>query len=397
MAAKRPDFLAFAGADDSAALKAFAALHGWDASSIHEGDIVSATEFLKANPSPHILLVEVPSREAAPGLIDALADVCEPGTKVIITGHINEYSFYVWLTEIGIFNYLLKPLNAAALEGVFQKAQAPAAPAGITEKPPATVIAVAGARGGVGASTIALNLAGIIAENPALRVALVDADPQDGSIALSLDIEPSRGLRDALERPERIDGLFIERVMSKLGANLSILSAEENLHDKINTHDDATRSLLAELQERFDVVVFDVGRLPSAFSRQCLLVSNKILLTADLSLLSLRDTLRLSDLMREHFKLSAPLMVANRVGLASKQMLAVEDFEKGVSAKFTAQIPFAPELFMEVGAFIPAVKNKTHAAGKPLRALAAQLVPQAGKPAAKESKGFSLFSKRKKE
>jgi len=179
----KPAFLAFATGADLNVLKAFARSHQWDEAGIHDGNIKTATEYLKANPSPVLLLVELPSVEEAPGLLDALANVCDPGTKVITIGTINEYSFYCWLMDLGIFSYLLKPMTEATLQATFEKSQTPATQPR-HEKPPGKVIGILGTRGGVGATTVALNLAGILAELSRKQVALVDIDPQEGSIAV---------------------------------------------------------------------------------------------------------------------------------------------------------------------------------------------------------------------
>src|SRR5437868_694183 len=101
--AAKPPFLAFASdREDRETLKAFVSGHQWSDSCIYEGNIASAAQYLKSNPSPVLLLVEIPSANEAPALLDRLADVCDPDTKVITIGAINEYSFYCWLTEIGI-------------------------------------------------------------------------------------------------------------------------------------------------------------------------------------------------------------------------------------------------------------------------------------------------------
>ncbi len=238
-----------------------------------------------------------------------------------------------------------------------------------------------GTRGGVGATTVTLNLAGIIADLSKKQVALVDIDPQEGSIALMLDIEPSRGLRDALEKPDRIDSLFIERVMSKPLKNLAVLSAEESLHDRINIHDDAADTLLKEVREKFDVVVLDIPRYLSPFARQCLKQADHVVLVTELTLLSLRDALRLGDLMRETLKIKPAVIVANRVGFAPKQEMQPVDFEKGVGTKIARSIPFAPELFMQIGVSneIPPLKMKSpcRCSSRYCKHLAEQLVPEA--------------------
>jgi len=373
--ATRPAFIAFASGDaDIATLKAFAASQQWPEGGVHKGDITTATEFLKANASPLLLLVEIPGAQEAPALLDALADVCAPDTKVITIGGVNEYSFYCWLMEIGIFSYLLKPLTQPMLEGAYQKSIA--APSQVRAKSPAKIIAVMGARGGVGATTVALNLAGILADLSGKHVGLVDIDPQEGSIALTLDIEPSRGLRDVLEKPDRIDSLFIERVMSKPIANLSVLSAEESLQERVNIHPQAGELLLTELRDKCDLLVLDIPRHLNSFSQQCLQQADHVILVTELTLLSLRDALRMGDLARDTFKMKAPLIVANRVGLAAKKEIKVADFEKGINAELTISIPFAPEVYMQVSTDIPAVKQKEHKAVKALYDLALMLFPE---------------------
>lgn len=383
-----------ASGSDIATLKAFAASHEWPDSGIQQGDIRTAAQFLKSNPSPVMLVVEIPSASEAPALLDALADVCDPDTKVITIGDVNEYSFYCWLMDLGIFSYLLKPLTAQMLESAYQKSITPVA-ALKNEKQPGKIIAVMGTRGGVGTTTVALNLAGILASQAKKPIALVDIDPQEGSVALALDIEPSRGLRDALEKPDRIDSLFMERVMSKPMKNLSVMSAEESLLENIAVHDHAADTLLRELRAKFDVILLDIPRHHSAFTKQCIRQADHVVMVTELTLLSLRDALRLSDLMRDSFKMKPPLIVANRAGFAPKQELLPADFEKGINAKITQRVPFTPELFMQISGDIPAVKQSSHAGAKSLYALAEQLVPVNAKASeSKEKKTFSLFKKK---
>jgi pilus assembly protein CpaE len=394
---ERPPFLAFAtDLADINTLKAFATSQQWPDSGIHQGDIKTAATYLKSNPSPLLLLVEIPSAAEAPALLDALADVCEPDTKVITIGSINEYSFFCWLMDLGIFSYLLRPLTETMLSAAYLKSSEPPSSQNKQGKPPGKVIAVMGTRGGVGATTLSLNLAGILAaESPKKNIGLVDFDPHEGSLALSLDIEPSRGLRDALEKPDRIDSLFIDRVMSKPFKNLSVLSAEEALHDRVNIHANAGDTMIKELRDKFDVVVIDIPRYLNAFSKAALKQADHVLLVTELTLLSLRDVLRVGDVFRETMKAKAPIVVASRVGIAPKHEMQAADFEKGINAKITHKIGYAPEMFMHIGTDIPAIKHKSNPAFKPLYALAAQLVPDVkGKAATPAGKKFSLFKKK---
>ncbi len=370
-------------------------MRGWSQADVHQGDILTAVDYLKKHKSPVLLLVEIPNAADAPAQLDALADVCDPDTKVITAGLINEYSFYCWLMDIGIFAYMLRPLAIPALDANYDKSIAPPSSGAKAGKAAGKIISVIGTRGGVGASTISLNLAGIIADLSRKQVALVDVDPHEGTLALALDIEPSRGMRDALEKPDRIDSLFIERVMNKPLKNLSVMSSEEAMHELVVPHESAAHSLIKELRDKFDVVVMDVPRHLTPYIRQCLKLSDHVVMVAELSLLSLRDALRLSDVLRESLKAKPPVIVVNRAGAFPKHEMPLADFEKGVSAKIAQRVPFAPELFMQIGTEIPVLKTKSHAAVKPIQALAEQLIPEAKtrKAPEKESGKFSFLKK----
>jgi pilus assembly protein CpaE len=388
-------FIAFAADnDDLNVLGEFASAQGFDAGCVHKGTIREAINYLKKHASPEVLLVELPSQEEAAELLDALADVVAPGTKVITIGMVNEYSFYCWLTDIGIFAYLLRPLSVNAVEAAYLKSKVSTANVK-SDKPPAKLIAVMGARGGVGASTVAINLASIIAEQTKKQTALIDLDPQEGSIALALDIEPCRGFRDVLEKPDRIDSLFLDRVMGKIGKYLSVMSAEEAIADKLVMNENAAQPLLAELRAKYDYVILDVPRHLTQFSHACMIKADFSVLVVEMTLLSLRDTLRMQEAMHGAWKMKPPVVVANKVGFAKGQEVPVVDFEKGTHCKIVAQVPFVPDIFMPMEQETAAQKNKTHAALRPLYDLAATLVPQAKLVQTQASKaGFSLFKKK---
>lgn len=391
-------FLAFANdAADVDTLKKYAVSQQWPDNCVTQGDIRTATAFLKDNPSPRLLLVEVSgAAKEAMDLLGGLSQVCDPDTKVIVIGTINEYSFYRTLMDMGISSYLLRPLTNEMLADAFEKSMERKIVAGKPEKAPAKIIAVMGTRGGVGATTLCINLAAVIADLSKKEVALVDIDPQEGSIALMLDLEPGRGFREALEKPDRIDSLFIERVMSRPIKHLSVLAAEESFTEKVAISDQAANLLIKEMKDKFDVIVLDIPRHLRTFSRKCLEQADHVVLVTELSLLSLRDTLRLQDMMRESLKMKPPLVVANRVG-HSKHDMKMADFEKGVNDKVSFSIPFAPDIFIPPSTEIPALKFKSAVSMKGLYQLAERLEPEAKSLLAvvKEKKGFSLLGGKK--
>ncbi len=234
----------------------------------------------------------------------------------------------------------------------------------------------------------------------------MDIDPQKGSIALALDIEPSKGFREALERPDRLDSLFLERAMHKHGKHLFVLDSEETLHDRFTIHDSAADVLLKELKDNYQVIILDMPRHLNAYTRKCLAHANEVVIVTETTLAGLRDTLRLGDMLRLNYDNMPSVVVANRVGMANKHAVKDADFEKGINDKIAHKVPFAPDIYMPVGPDIAAVKAKGHSAVKPLYDLAVRLLPgisiQKGKAAApaaekKEAKGGGFFKRAPKQ
>lgn len=340
---------------------------------VEPGSVSEASEFLKSHPSPQTLIVEIPSAEAAPRLLDALADVVNPGTRVIVTGKVDTFSFYHWLLGLGIHDYLLQPFNEQQLASSLAKGTAAAsAPAAAAEKDSKQrkMVAFIGARGGAGTTTVATTVASIIANDMLVPTALVDMDAQFGSVALGLDLEPSRGLRDALEKPDRIDSLFLERVMMKTSPQLSILGAEEQLAELVTPHAQAGELLFSALREKFPMIIVDLPRQMNALSRYVLGHADHVVIVAEPSLLSLRDTLRLKDLIVETYKRPVPHVLINREGY-SKQEPSRGEFAKHLELTPVGYVPFAAGVIGATGRGDDVAKDsKLKNVTAPLRALA---------------------------
>src|SRR5690606_5062827 len=129
---------------------------------VFEGDITTASEYLATHEGVSLLIVEIPTAQEAEGLLDKLADVCPPDTKVVVVGNINEYSFFCWLQEIGIFHYLLKPINAENLEAMYHKLTAAPAASADTAKKMGKTVGIIGTRGGSGSSSFSTLLAALL-------------------------------------------------------------------------------------------------------------------------------------------------------------------------------------------------------------------------------------------
>ena len=185
---------------------------GWSAERIQGGGIANAVRSLTVMQSPEFLIVDLTESENPRSDINALAEVCEPGTVVLAVGNENDVGLYRDLVNSGIHDYLVKPVTSDVLREAIVTAEAALhEPAGGEDVValPNRICAVIGVRGGVGASALTTGCAWIMAHELDRQVALLDLDIHFGTDALAFDLEPGRGLCDALENPSRVDGLFL--------------------------------------------------------------------------------------------------------------------------------------------------------------------------------------------
>jgi len=315
---------------------------GWPLEKCCKGGLRNAVQSLSITASPNILLIDLSESGDPLNDINALAEVCEPGTVVLAVGQVNDVRLYRDLVASGIHDYLLKPLSPGALREALSHAQAVfAAPkvhdAGIAKQHVSA--AVIGTRGGVGASTLATSLAWTFSSDSKLPTALLDLDIHFGTGALCLDLEPGRGLADAIENPSRIDGLFIERAMIRANENLAILSAEAPINQPLMTDGAAFLQLQEEFKHQFEMTVLDMPRNMLINFPHLLNDVNAIVLAAEMSLASARDTIRILSWLKTNTPHSQVIVVANKVqpGMAE---ISKADFEASIERKIDITIPF---------------------------------------------------------
>lgn len=346
MSAKSPGF-AFLSDDKSLeTVRAFCKGRNWADDSIRQGTIEDAIGLLKNSTTPNVLIVDIPDIERTEEQLNRLADVCEPGVQVVVAGTANEYSFFLKLKEMGIAHYLLKPFTAEMLEEAFHPQPTNTIPNAQQEEKSKKLISVIGTRGGIGATTITLNLAHILSSEYGLPTAVLDPDLHFGTVALALDLKPCTGMREALEKPDRVDSLFMDRVTSKFKENFSILSGEDDFSENLNYPTQSIDTMSKALLETHDIVLVDLPRILNDFTRATIAASDELIIVTELSVAGLRDTLRLMDLHRiqTNGNLSCRI-IANRVGMGKKYEMTVGSFEKNASTKIQTQIPYDPAYF----------------------------------------------------
>lgn len=346
LGAGREMFQAYA-CDDSSAniIRSIAVEMGWDPERVFKGGLRNAVQSLSVNASPHVLFVDMSESIDPLNDINGLAEVCEPGTIVIACGQVNDVRLYRDLLSSGIQDYLLKPLNPEHLRDAFSSAQAaflaPRLDGGETHTHIAT--AVIGVRGGVGASTISTSLAWMLSDQAKRATALLDLDLHFGTGALTLDLEPGRGLIDAIENPSRIDGLFIERAMVRASDKLAILSAEAPIHQPMLTDGGAFHQLEEEFRTVFEASVIDMPRHMLIQFPQLMADYTVGIVATELTLAGARDTIRMLSWLRGNAPQMKVLVLANKVQ-ASVQEISVKDFEQSIEHKIDISLPYDTRL-----------------------------------------------------
>lgn len=315
---------------------------GWQPEKCHKGGLRNAVQSLSITASPNILMVDLSESGDPLSDINALAEVCEPGTVVVAVGQVNDVRLYRDLLASGIHDYLLKPLSPGQVRDALVNAQAIfASPKShdpsVAKRHVST--AVIGTRGGVGASTIATSLAWLFSADEKMPTALLDLDVHFGTGALALDLEPGRGLTDAIENPGRIDGLFIERAMIRANDHLAILSAEAPINSPLMTDGAAFVQLEEEFRQAFEMTVIDLPRNMLINFPHLLADVNVVLLVTEMTLAGARDAIRILSWLKSNASHVQPIVVANKVQPGVGE-ISKSDFEASIERKIGYFIPY---------------------------------------------------------
>lgn len=378
---ERRAFMGFAIDDVTrAALARAADGRGWLGAPVIAGGVEMAIRTLADVATPAVLVVDLADAPDPVGDMESLAAVCDPGTRVVALGAVNDIRLYRALIGFGVQDYLLKPVSAEMLDDAIGRAvetEAVGRKDGGTPSGLGRLIAVVGARGGVGATTVAVNTAWLLANDRKRRVALVDLDLYFGSVALALDLESGRGFREALENPDRIDALFIERAMIRAADNLFVLSAEEPLEAAFSFDPTALDLLISILRRDFDYVVLDLPRFAARTQMAALRDDGVLTVVTDPSLAGLRDTLRLVRLAKEAGAEVRTDVMVNGVGANKAGELGVAEFERDGEMIVGTTVPYDAKAMAEAAGAGKALAeiSKNSAVLTALRGYVATLAP----------------------
>jgi pilus assembly protein CpaE len=309
---------------------------------VQMGGIAAATEAYRSSATPNVVIIESDGRgEELLGGLDMLAEVCDAGTRVIAIGHLNDIMLYREMVRRGISDYLIAPVGTIDLirtiSGLFHAVDA---------KPVGRTLAVVGAKGGVGASTVAHNVAWAIARDVHLDAVVADLDLPFGTAGLDFNQDPPQGIADAVMSPERIDTAFVDRLLSKCTDHLSLLAAPATLERVYDFGTEAFDTIFDVLRSTAPCIVLDVPHLWTGWARRTLIGADDILIVAAPDLANLRNTKNLIDLLRAaRPNDSRPQYCLNMVGVPKRPEIKPGDFAKALEFDPAATIPFEPQLF----------------------------------------------------
>lgn len=309
---------------------------------VHMGGVPTAIEFYQSAATPNLIILE--SREEPRQLIASLqrlAEVCDQSTRVVVIGHYNDVWLYRELMRTGISEYVVAPISMADVVSVIAAifVDPNAAPIGRS-------IAFVGAKGGVGSSTIAHNVAWAMSTLFTSEVVVADMDLAFGTANINFDQDPAQGIAEAVFAPDRIDEVYLDRLLAQCAERLSLLAAPSTLDRTYDFDAEAFSQLIDTAQRTAPCVVLDVPHIWCGWSKTTLTQADEIVITATPELANLRNTKNLVDTLRRlRPNDPPPRLIINQAGVPKRPEISIEDFAEPLGIEPLAVIPFEPQLF----------------------------------------------------
>jgi pilus assembly protein CpaE len=313
---------------------------------VHMGGVATAIEFYQSAATPNLIILE--SRDEPKRLLaslESLAEVCDQSTRVVVVGHYNDVWLYRELMRSGISEYVVAPISMAdivsVIAGIFVDPEA---------EPIGRSIAFVGAKGGVGSSTIAHNVAWTMSNLFTSEVVVADMDLAFGTANINFDQDPAQGIAEAVFAPERIDEVYLDRLLAHCAERLSLLAAPSTL-DRIYDFDaEAFSQIIETVQRTVPILVLDIPHIWCGWSKATLTQADEVIITATPELANLRNAKNMVDMLRKlRPNDPAPRLIINQAGVPKRPEISPEDFAEPLGIEPLAVIPFEPQLFGSAG------------------------------------------------
>jgi pilus assembly protein CpaE len=308
---------------------------------VQMGGVAAAIEAYRTVPTPNVIILETEGRNDILAGLDQLATVCDPGTRVVVIGSLNDAAPYRELVRRGVSDYVIGPV--VTLDVVRSICSLFSASEAVTV---GRIIAIVGAKGGVGASTVAHNVAWAIARDLALDSVVIDLDLAFGTAGLDYNQDPLQGIANAVFSPDRLDTAVIDRLLSKCTDHLSLLAAPATLERVYDFGADAFDSIFDTLRMTTPCIVLDIPHQWSGWTRRALVGADDILIVAEPDLANLRNTKNMLNMLKASRPNDrSPLYCLNQVRMSKRPEIDVRGFAKTIESQPIAAIPFDPRMF----------------------------------------------------
>ena len=339
---------------------------------VRMGGVQAAIAFYRDAATPNLIVIESKrDREAMLADLDRLAEVCDPGTKVIVIGHVNDVSLYRELLRRGVSEYVVAPIEVVQI--IERIASIYANP---KHGPVGQVIAFVGAKGGAGSSTVCHNTAFAIAASVQSEVVIADLDLPFGTAGLDFNQDPLQGIAEALASPERLDEALLDRLLARCSDHLSLFAAPGVLDRPYDLDPAACDTVIDMVRNTVPWIAVDVPHLWTSWAKQVVLGADQVVITAVPDLANLRNTKNLVDQLKASRPNDrAPLLVLNQVGVPKRPEISVTDFGQTIELEPSLVVAFDAQLFGTAannGQMIEEVADRSKAADA-FRALASHL------------------------
>jgi pilus assembly protein CpaE len=308
---------------------------------IKMGGMAAAIEAYHTVPTPNVIILETEGSTDILAGLDELATVCDAGTRVVVIGNENDVAPYRELVRRGVSDYVIGPVETLdvvrSICGLFSASEAVAV---------GRTIAVVGAKGGVGASTVAHNVAWAIARDLGLDSVVIDLDLAFGTASLDYNKDPVQGIANAVFSPDRPDTAFIERLLSKCTDHLSLLAAPATLERVYDFGADAFDAIFDTLRMTTPCIVLDIPHQWSGWTRRALVGADDILIVAEPDLANLRNAKNMLTMLKTARPNDrTPLYCLSQVGMSKRPEITPREFAKAIESQPIASIPFDPRMF----------------------------------------------------
>jgi pilus assembly protein CpaE len=308
---------------------------------VQMGGMAAAVETYRTVPTPNVIVLETEDRSDILAGLDQLATVCDAGTRVVVIGNVNDTAPYRELVRRGVSDYVIGPVKTLdvvrSICSLFSASEAIAT---------GRVIAVVGAKGGVGASTVAHNVAWSIARDLTLDSVVIDLDLAFGTAGLDYNQDPVQGIANAVFSPDRLDTALMDRLLSKCTDHLSLLAAPATLEQVYDFGANAFDSIFDTLRMTTSCIVLDVPHQWTAWTKRALVGADDILIVAEPDLANLRNTRNMLNMLKTARPNDRPpLYCLNQVRMPKRPEIDARGFAKTIESQPVAAIPFDPRLF----------------------------------------------------